>query len=79
MENKKKLNKELIIKILILVILIILIGITSFRSGNKFYLLKNMYLDDKTLAETKTTVARWNFSARIIYNDEISLRKEGNN
>lgn len=59
-------RKELIIKILVLVILNLLIGITSFRSGSKFYLLKNMYMDDKTSAETKSQVARWNFRARII-------------
>ncbi len=66
MDDIKKINKELILKILFLIVLIILIGITSFRSGNKFYLLKNMYLNGKTDATAESNVSRWSFSAKII-------------
>ncbi len=63
---KKKINKELVIKILLLVLLILLIGITSFKTGTKYYLLKNMNLDDNTPASVESGVARWYFNARII-------------
>ena len=69
--NKKRLNKELIIKILILMILLVMIALTSFRSGCKFYLLKNVYLDGKTSANVESKLSRWYFNAKIIYNGRI--------
>ncbi len=69
--NKKNLNKELIIKALILIILLIMIVLTSFRSGCKFYLLKNVYLDGKTSANIESKLSRWYFNAKIIYNGRV--------
>lgn len=74
MENSKRkiiVKKEIIIKILILIILILMIGITSFRSGSKFYLLKNMYLEDETTANIESGISRWYFNARVIYENEV--------
>ena len=72
-EEKDKLNKkrssfikEAIIKILVLILLILLIGITSFRTGNKYYLLKNMYFNETSPANVESGVARWCFDARVI-------------
>ncbi len=59
-------NKELLIKLLILILLILLILITSFRSGEKFYVLKNTYFGE-TKTKIESGVARWKFEARIIY------------
>lgn len=71
-ENKrKKLRKELYIKILILIILLLLLVITSFNTGKKFYLLKHTYLDSIS-GEVTSDVARWNFSARIIMENEVN-------
>lgn len=74
-------NKELLIKILILIILLILVFITSFRTGTKFYLLKTTILENST-GNAKSEVARWNFRARIIMNNEViydEVYKENNN
>ena len=59
-KENKFLNKKLIIKLLILIVLILLIFTTSFRSGEKFYVLKNTYLGD---IETKieSGLARWKY------------------
>ena len=65
-EKRKKIRKELVIKILILIVLILLIGITSFKTGSKFYLLKNMYLDDKNSASVETGISRWYFNVKVI-------------
>ncbi len=62
-------NKELIVKLLILIVLILLILITSFRSGEKFYTLKNTYFGE-TRTKVESGVARWKFEARIIYLNE---------
>jgi len=67
--RRKKLKKELYIKILILIILLLLIVITSFNTGKKFYLLKHTYLESIG-GEVNSNVARWNFSARIIMENE---------
>lgn len=69
--KSKFLNKKLIIKLLILIVLILLIFTTSFRSGEKFYVLKNTYLGD---IETKieSGLARWKFNARVVYINEVN-------
>ena len=59
------LRKELYIKIIILIILILLIIITSFNTGRKFFALKNTYLEE-TKGEVNSVVARWEFNAKII-------------
>lgn len=57
-------NKELIIKLLILIVLILLILVTSFRSGEKFYVLKNTYFGETT-TKVESGVARWKFEVKI--------------
>ena len=42
------------------------LGITSFKTGSKFYLLKNMYLDDKNSASVETGISRWYFNVKVI-------------
>ena len=70
-ENKSKnLRKELYIKLLILIILLLLLIITSFNTGKKFYLLKHTYLESIS-GDVNSDVARWNFSARIIMENEV--------
>lgn len=71
-DKMKRIQKELVIKILILIILILLIVITSFRSGEKFYLLKNAYFGDND-TNIGSSIARWNFEAKIIYKNEVNL------
>lgn len=61
-------NKEFIIKLLILIILVLLILVTSFRSGEKFYILQNTYFGNST-TKVESGLARWKFEARIIYLD----------
>lgn len=61
-----KYSKELIFKILILIFLILLIFTTSFRSGEKFYVLKNTYFGE-TETKVKSGVARWKFEAKVRY------------
>lgn len=62
----KNYKKELILKILILLILVLLIFTTSFRSGEKFYALKNTYFGESQ-SKIKSGLARWKFDARIKY------------
>ncbi|MBR3614618.1 MAG: hypothetical protein IKL55_05520 [Clostridia bacterium] len=69
LKNKNELKNELYIKIVILIVLILLVIITSFNTGRKFYLLKNTYLESST-GEVNSGVARWNFDAKIIMNNE---------
>ena len=77
MDKKYNRKKELLIKILILITLILLIIVTSFRTGQKFYLLKNTNFDD-TVAEINSEVARWNFNVRIFYGNEVKNVNEKN-
>lgn len=62
MKNKEK-NIN-ITKIIILIMLLIILVITSFKTGEKFYLLKHTYFDT-TEAETNSEIARWYFNANI--------------
>lgn len=72
MKNIKFLNKELTIKILILIILILLIAITGFRSGEKYYLLKNTHFGDSK-ASVESGVAKWNFCVRVKVGNEVKI------
>jgi len=69
------LNKELIIKIIILIILLLLVSFTSFRTGTKFYLLKNTTFDSKD-ENVNSEIARWNFEAKIILESEDSTNEK---
>ena len=62
----KNYKKELIVKLLILVFLVLLIFTTSFRSGEKFYILKNTYFWESQ-TKIKSGLAKWRFEARIKY------------
>ncbi len=68
-------RKELIVKILILIILLVLVFITSFKTGTKFYLLKYTILEE-TKESVESSVARWNFNAKIIEEDEVLTNEE---
>ena len=63
-------NRELRVRLLILIILLILVFITSFRTGTKFYLLKNTILENSS-GKVESGVARWNFRAKIIVDNEV--------
>ena len=67
--NQASLKKELYIKIIILIILIVLIFITSLDTGRKFFTLKNTYLEEAK-GEVNSSVARWEFNAKIILNED---------
>lgn len=71
-KNKSALKKELYIKLLIFIILVLLVIITSFNTGRKFYVLKNTYLEN-CKGKINSSIARWNFSARVITGDEVSI------
>ena len=62
----KNYKKELIVKLLILVFLVLLIFTTSFRSGEKFYILKNTYFGESQ-TKIKSGLAKWRFEASIKY------------
>lgn len=64
MKKQKKDFKNL--KLIILIILLIILFITSFRSGEKFYTLRNTNFDT-LMVKNKSLVSRWNFNARINY------------
>ena len=64
MKDKEK--NILYIKIIILIILLIIMIVCSFKTGQKFYILRNTYFDT-TMSETSSTVARWYFNATINY------------
>lgn len=62
MERRDKRN--LMIKVMFFLILWIILGITSFKTGQKFYILKNTYFNT-TQSKTNSSIARWYFDARI--------------
>ena len=62
MKNKKKDN--IIVKLIILIIFLIILVICSFKTGQKFYVLKHTYFDT-TVSETNSEIARWYFNAII--------------
>lgn len=67
--ENKNFTKQFYIRVLILIILILLILLTSFETGKKIYLLKNTFFDSTT-GNVESGVARWNFNARIIKQEE---------
>ena len=68
-------KKEFLIKILILILLLILVFVTSFRTGSKFYILQNTLLE-KTEGAGESNIARWNFRARVIIENEVILDEQ---
>lgn len=61
-----KKRKNIVIQILILIILIIIVIITSFKSGQKYYYIKNTQFDNGN-AIVDSNIAKWYFKATIIY------------
>lgn len=54
------------IRISILVILILIVVITSFKSGQKFYEIKNTNFDSVS-TKVDSNIAKWKFKVKIIY------------
>ena len=70
-ENEKKrlkLRVKRIIKLMILIILIIIVIITSFKSGKRFFEIKNTNFDD-SYSKVDSSIAYWYFNAEIILNE----------
>ena len=61
--------KKYIFKILILIVLILLVLITSFRTGTKYYLIKNTFNTKSGLI--RNGLARWNFKAKVTIKNEV--------
>ena len=58
-------NKDsIIIKLVILIMFLIVLVICSFKTGQKFYILKHTYFDT-TVSESSSEIARWYFRAAI--------------
>ncbi len=64
--KKNEQHKNFIIKIILLIIFVIIILVTGFKSGQKFYILKNTNFD-ATQSYVDSGVARWYFDASIKY------------
>lgn len=70
-ENEKKrlkLRVKRIIKLMILIILIIIVIITSFKSGKRFFEIKNTNFDD-SYSKVDSSIAYWYFNAEIKLNE----------
>ncbi|MCI8277608.1 MAG: hypothetical protein HFJ46_06860 [Clostridia bacterium] len=59
-------RKNRMIRISILVILILIVVITSFKSGQKFYEIKNTNFDSVS-TKVDSNIAKWKFKVKIIY------------
>lgn len=67
-KQKLKLSAKRIIKIIILIILIIIVIITSFKSGKRFFEIKNTNFDD-SYSKVDSSIAYWYFDAEIRLNE----------
>lgn len=65
-ENKNLRRKN--IKLIILIMLIIILIITSFKSGERFFEIKNAGFDD-SYSRVDSSVAYWYFDAKIELKD----------
>lgn len=63
-EDKEKNRK--IIKLILLIILIIIVIITSFKSGERFFEIKNSNFDN-SYSKINSDVAKWCFDVTIKY------------
>lgn len=59
-------RRNRMIRISILVILILIVLITSFKSGQKFYEIKNTNFDSVS-TKVDSNIAKWKFKVKIIY------------
>ena len=62
--NKTKFN--LYVRIILIILLLIVCIITSFRTGQRYYDLKNTQLKDSN-SQVETDIAKWNFKVKIVY------------
>lgn len=62
--NKKR--KKMILKLIILVLLLIIVIITSFKSGERFFEIKNAGFDD-AYSRVDSSIAYWYFDVKIEY------------
>ena len=68
-ENEKENQKQYrIIKLIILIVLIMIMIITSFKSGERFFEIKNANFDD-SYSKVNSSVAYWYFDAEIKLKD----------
>ena len=65
-QEYEKVRKKRIIKIIILIILILIVMITGFRTGQKFYEIKNTNLNAVNTS-VNSSVAKWKFNVKIVY------------
>jgi flagellar basal body-associated protein FliL len=64
--DEKKENKLLLyLKIILIILLLIICVVTSFRTGQKYFLLRNTQFEDSN-SNIETDIAKWNFEARIV-------------
>ena len=64
---------------IIVAILVIMIVITSFRSGEKFFILQNTNLDSGNNS-LETNIKRWEFNVRVMSNGkEVELIEKNTN
>lgn len=66
LQEYEKMRKKRIWKILILIILLLLIIITGFKTGQKFYEIKNTNLNAVNTS-VNSNIAKWKFKVKIIY------------
>ena len=64
MKDKEKNRESINIKLIILILLLIILVTCSFKTGEKFYILKHTFFDT-TMSESNSEIARWYFSAVI--------------
>ena len=67
-DEEIKYGKKRMIKIIILIILIIFVIITSFKSGERFFEIKNANFDE-SYSTVGASVAYWYFDAEIKLRD----------
>ena len=67
----KKIEKEILIKIIISIVFIVLTIITSFNSGRKFYELKNTIMNNCQKAKINFELADFNFNVKFIIGDRV--------
>lgn len=71
MKNKQEKSKKFkedrtLIKIIIIIILLIVCIITSFKTGQKYYDLKNSQFTPSN-SEIDTDIAKWKFRVTVVY------------
>lgn len=67
----KKIEKEILIKIIISIVFIVLTIITSFNSGRKFYELKNTIMNNYQKTKIDFELADFNFNVKFIIGDRV--------